>query len=132
MALSVLIVDDSATVRAVIAKTLRLAGLANRDVLEAANGRDALDLLRARRVDLVLSDLNMPVMDGFALIERMAEQEPLKAVPVIVVSTEGSAARIAGLKAKGVAAFIRKPFKPETLREVVKGVVEGGSCERQS
>lgn len=131
MALSVLIVDDSATARAVIAKTLRLAGLANREVLEAANGRDALDLLRAHRVDLVLSDLNMPVMDGLALIERMAEQEPLKAVPVIVVSTEGSATRIAGLKSKGVAAFVRKPFKPETLRKVVEGVVEGGSCERQ-
>lgn len=125
MALNVLMVDDSATVRAIIGKALRLGGVDVRELHEAANGAEALEILKTHWVDLVLSDLNMPVMDGAALIEKMAQDELLKSIPVIIVSTEGSATRIEDLKAKGVTGFIRKPFAPEDIRAMVDQIMGG-------
>lgn len=129
MALNVLIVDDSATVRAVIGKTLRLAELPIQELHEASNGVEALAQLKAHWVDLVFTDLNMPEMDGVALVGKMSEDDLLKTVPVIVVSTEGSATRIEELKRKGIRAFVRKPFTPETIREAVENVLEGSGYE---
>lgn len=128
MALNVLIVDDSATLRAVIIKTLRMAELPIQEVYEAPNGEEALKALRDNWVDLVFTDLNMPVMDGLAMVDRMAQDDLMKTTPVIVVSTEGSATRIEELKSKGVRAFVRKPFTPELIRETVECVLEGGTC----
>ncbi|MDX9974040.1 MAG: response regulator [FCB group bacterium] len=128
MALNVLIVDDSATLRAVIIKTLRMAELPIQEVYEAPNGEEALKALRDNWVDLVFTDLNMPVMDGLAMVDRMAQDDLMKTTPVIVVSTEGSATRIEELKSKGVRAFVRKPFTPELIRETVERVLEGGTC----
>lgn len=127
MALNVLIVDDSATLRAVIIKSLRMAELPIQEVYEAPNGAEALKTLRENWVDLVFTDLNMPVMDGLALVEQMAKDDLMKTTPVIVVSTEGSATRIGELKSKGVRAFVRKPFTPEFIRETVERVLEGGN-----
>jgi len=123
MALNVLVVDDSATVRAIIAKTLQLAGVHVNELREAANGKEALDILAGHRIDLVFTDINMPVMGGVEMVEAMCRDGILKAVPVIIVSTEGSATRIEQLKAKGVSAYIRKPFTPELLKDVVHNVV---------
>jgi len=123
MALNILVVDDSETVRAVIRKTLDLARIPVDELYEAANGREALDILGDHWVDLVFSDINMPVMGGVEMIEKMCEDGLLKTVPVIVVSTEGSTTRIEQLKSKGVSAYIRKPFTPELIREVVNDVV---------
>ena len=123
MALNILVVDDSETVRNIIRKTLGLAQLPVGELYTAANGQEALDILRANWVDLVLCDINMPVMTGVEMIERMSEDEELKAVPVIVISTEGSTTRIEELKTKGVSAYIRKPFTPEQVREVVEQVL---------
>lgn len=123
MAINVLVVDDSETVRQVIAKTLQLANLPIGQVFMAGNGKEALDVLADNWVDLVFSDINMPVMGGIELIERMRSDELLKTIPVIVVSTEGSATRIEELRAKGVSAYVRKPFTPETLRKVVEDVL---------
>lgn len=123
MAINVLVVDDSETVRQVIAKTLQLANLPIGQVFMAGNGKEALDVLADNWVDLVFSDINMPVMGGIELIERMRGDELLKTIPVIVVSTEGSATRIEELRAKGVSAYVRKPFTPETLRKVVEDVL---------
>ena len=123
MALNILVVDDSETVRAIILKTLKMSGIALNSPLEASNGSEALALLKEQWVDLVLTDINMPEMGGVELIERMKDDEILKAIPVVVVSTEGSATRIEELKAKGVKAYIRKPFTPEQIREVVDGVL---------
>jgi len=123
MALNILIVDDSQTVRSVIAKTLRLAELPIGELLEASNGAEALELLGAHWVDLVFSDINMPVMGGMELIDRMRDDETHASTPVIVVSTEGSTTRIEELKAKNIDAYIRKPFSPEQLREVVDQVL---------
>ena len=122
MSLNVLVVDDSDVVRAVIRKTFRLAKIPFDKLFEAANGKEALDILGGNRVDLIFADINMPVMSGIEMIEKMSEDGLLKTIPVVVVSTEGSATRMGQLKQKGVCAYIRKPFTPEAIRNVVGDV----------
>ncbi len=128
MALNILVVDDSATVRAVIAKTLDIAGVPVGELYAAENGREALDILGNNWIDIVFADINMPVMGGIEMVEKMNEEGLLKTIPVVIVSTEGSATRIEQLKAKGVSAYVRKPFTPEIIRNVVDDImgVENG------
>ncbi len=123
MPYNILVVDDSQTVRAVIRKTLDLAGVDVGEIHEAGNGQEALDILRDNWLDLVFADINMPVMTGIEMVDRMSADGLLKTVPVVIVSTEGSATRVEQLKAKGVSAYIRKPFTPEIIREVVDEVL---------
>jgi two-component system chemotaxis response regulator CheY len=123
MAYNVLIVDDSPTVRAVIAKTLQLAGVETAEIHHAANGREGLSALEENWIDFVFADINMPVMNGLEMVEEMARRDLMASVPVIVVSTEGSQTRIEKLKSKGISAYIRKPFTPEILRNVVEDVL---------
>jgi two-component system chemotaxis response regulator CheY len=125
MALNILVVDDSMTVRAVIAKTLHLAELPINELYQASNGKEALDILNDHRIDLVLADINMPVMSGIEMIDKMSEDGLLKTIPVIIVSTEGSTTRIEHLKSKGISAYVRKPFTPEKIREVVDDILGG-------
>ena len=128
MSISVLVVDDSETVRAILAKTMRMADVPLKELYTASNGQEALDLLRSEWIDLVLTDINMPVMSGVQLIDHMSEDEILKSIPVVVVSTEGSKTRIDDLMTKGVRAYLRKPFTPEQFREVITeilGVLDG-------
>lgn len=120
MSLNVLIVDDSITIRAVMEKTLHLAGVDTNMVLHASNGKEALAILGSEWVDLIFADINMPVMNGVEMIERMSEDGLLKTIPVVVVSTEGSQTRIEHLKDKGVTAYIRKPFQPEDFKAIVE------------
>jgi two-component system chemotaxis response regulator CheY len=125
MAYNILIVDDSETVRAVISKTLGLAGLSVGEIHQAGNGQEALVVLKDKWVDLVFTDINMPVMTGVELVERMQQDDILKTVPVVVVSTEGSKTRIEDLIQKGVRAYVRKPFTPEILRDTVEQILGG-------
>lgn len=117
MALNILVVDDSAVIRAVFSKTFKLVGIPVGELYQAANGKEALEILNENRVDLVFSDINMPVMGGVEMIEKMSDDGLLKTIPVVVVSTEGSTTRIEQLKSKGISAYIRKPFTPELVRE---------------
>ncbi len=119
MALNVLIVDDSAVMRSMIARTLSLSGVELGEIHQATNGQEGLEALRAHWVDLVLVDVNMPVMNGQEMIEHVRADDVWKDLPIIVVSTEGSETRIAALRNLG-AAFIHKPFAPETVRDVIK------------
>lgn len=123
MAYNILIVDDSRTTRRVIAKTLELAGVPVGDLYQAENGREALEILHDHWVDVVFSDIHMPEMNGLEMIKRMAADEALSAVPVVVISTEGSSERIEELKRQGIRAYIRKPFKPEQIRDVLREVL---------
>lgn len=123
MAFNILLVDDSVTTRKVMAKTFRLASIPINELYEASNGTEALELLKNRWIDVVFADINMPVMDGEELVNRMSQDGLLKTTPVVLVSIEGSATRIEQLKAKGVSAFIRKPFTPETLQAVLDSVM---------
>lgn len=122
MALNILIVDDSKVIRSVIRKTLDMCGLDINELYEASNGKEALDILGENWIDLILADLNMPVMGGVEMIERMSDDGLLKTIPVIVVSTEGSETRIEELKSRGVRAFIRKPFTPEIIKSVIADI----------
>lgn len=125
MSLNVLVVDDCDVIRTMIAKTLRLARLPLGEVREAANGAEALDLLGSSWIDLVLADINMPVMDGAEMLERMRSRPETADVPVIVVSTEGARERVDELMAKGVSAWVRKPFTPEEIRDAILEVTAG-------
>jgi two-component system chemotaxis response regulator CheY len=123
MALNILIVDDSQIVRSVIAKSLDLANVAVRTLHQAGNGAEALKILVSHPVDLVFADINMPVMGGIELVERMSRDDHLWSIPIVIVSTEGSATRVEELKSMGVRAYLRKPFKPEAIRAVIDEVM---------
>ena len=123
MSINILIVDDSAIVRAVIEKAIRLADQAIGEIYQAENGKVALEILADNWIDLVLTDINMPVMDGVEMIEKMCDDGLLKTIPVVIISTEGSTARIEQLMAKGVTAYLRKPFAPEAFVQVLKDVL---------
>jgi len=118
MSLNVLIVDDSAVMRAMVAKTLRAAGLPIGLALEAENGEKGLEALAENWIDLVFADINMPVMTGEEMIDRIRANPMWADLPIVVISTEGSKARIESLRAKGTE-FVHKPFSPETVRDVV-------------
>ncbi len=123
MALNILIVDDSITVRAIISKAIRLAEVDLGELYEAGNGQEALDLLSREWIDLVFADINMPVMDGIEMVERMRTDNLHVKTPIIIVSTEGSAERVRQLKEKGVKADIRNPFTPESIRNAIEEVI---------
>lgn len=127
MPLNVLVVDDSSVMRAMIIKTIRMSGLDLGDVYQAANGREGLDAAKANWVDLVVADINMPVMNGEEMIDQMKDDPELAKLPTIVISTEGSATRIERLEKKGVK-FIHKPFTPEIIRDAIQALTGiGGS-----
>ncbi|HGJ67219.1 TPA: response regulator [bacterium] len=123
MLYNILIVDDSRTTRTVISKTLKLAGVPINQLYEAENGKVALDILDKSWVDLVLADINMPEMDGVEMIDHMSRDGLLKTIPVVIVSTEGSQTRIEEMRSKGVRAYVRKPFTPELIKNIVKDIL---------
>ena len=123
MAYNILLVDDSATIRSVIEKTIRLADIPLNQLYHAGNGAEALAVLRSNWIDLVLADINMPVMNGIEMIEHMAKDNLMETIPVVVVSSEGSSTRIEHLKSKGVRAWIRKPFTPEIIKNIVDDIL---------
>ncbi len=124
MALNILIVDDSSVMRAIILKTLRLSQLDLGEIHQANNGEEALKVLDGNWVDLALVDINMPVMDGEEMIDRLRGNPATADLPVIIVSTEGSETRKEGLMQKGVR-FVHKPFTPETLRDSILRTLGG-------
>ncbi len=126
MSLNVLVVDDSAVMRSMIIKTLRLSGVPFDEMYEAANGVEALRVLEKNWIDLALVDLSMPVMSGEELIAELRNNPATEKLPVIVVSTEGSRTRIEGLRRRG-AAFVHKPFTPEKLRQTIVEIT-GVAC----
>lgn len=131
MSMNVLIVDDSGVMRAMILKTLRLSGLPLGEVYQASNGQEGLEKLEENWVDLVLVDINMPVMNGEEMIDRMMDNPALKDIAKLVVSTEGSQTRIARLEKKG-ARFIHKPFTPEIVRDTVQEMLGIGASDESA
>ena len=108
----ILIVDDSVSMRQMVGFTLRQGGY---EVIEAEHGQDALNKLQGIMVDLILTDLNMPVMDGITLIRNVRKQPALKSKPILMLTTEGLAAKKEEGKAAGATGWIVKPFDPEKL-----------------
>jgi two-component system chemotaxis response regulator CheY len=126
MAVKVLVVDDSAVARRVVIKTLEMSGAAISGIVQAADGAQGLAAVARENPDLVITDLNMPVMDGIEMLGRLREAPETAELPVIVVSTEGSETRLAQVCAAH-AAFVRKPFTPEQLVRAVIAAIKGGS-----
>jgi two-component system chemotaxis response regulator CheY len=112
--------DDSVSVRQMVAFTLRNAG---HDVVEAENGRDALNKLNGTNVNMLITDLNMPNMDGIELIKKVRAKQRFKFMPIIMLTTESQDAKKKEGKAAGATGWIVKPFKPEQLVAVVKKVL---------
>lgn len=121
MAFNILIVDDSPIMRQVIKKTVAMSGIDLGDVYEAGHGAEALEQAKKYWVDLVLTDINMPIMDGIEFIEELKSDDILKAIPVIVVSTEGRSDVVQRALDMGASHYITKPFRPEEIgRDVLK------------
>ena len=125
MGYNILLVDDSNVVKAVLMKILAGSSLTINQVFDAANGVEALKTLNANEIDLVITDINMPVMDGFELIERMHLDLMLKNIPVIVISTEGSLTRVSYLEEMGIRGYVRKPFVAGDILSVINEVLGG-------
>ncbi|BBD79414.1 response regulator [Aerosticca soli] len=116
----ILAVDDSASMRGMVAFTLRGAG---HEVVEAENGRQALDLAAASTFDLVLADVNMPVMDGISMVREMRTMPAYKGVPILVLTTESHTDKKMEGKAAGATGWLVKPFDPDQLLATVKRVL---------
>lgn len=120
MAKRILIVDDSATMRQMVSFTLREA---NFDVLEAENGQDALKKVQGEKFDLILTDLNMPVMDGITFIRNARGLAATRYVPILMLTTESQAEKKAEGKSAGATGWIVKPFDPPKLLAVIGKVL---------
>ncbi|MCU0596222.1 MAG: response regulator [Desulfobacterota bacterium] len=123
MAFNVLIVDDSSTMRAVVKKAIRVSGFDVGEYHEAADGQEALETLRRCWVDVVLTDINMPRLTGLELVAEMRGDDLLSSVPVIVVSTEGSEAKVQESIRLGARGYIKKPFHPEEIKRLLREVM---------
>jgi|SRR5579863_7266730 len=123
MAYSVLIVDDSPVMRSFIRRVLALSGFEVGECVEAGNGEEALAQLGAHRVDLILTDINMPGMNGEELLRKLGADGVLKNIPALVISTDATKERILRMLALGAEGYMSKPFTPETLREELERVL---------
>jgi two-component system chemotaxis response regulator CheY len=126
MSYDILIVDDSATTRAIIRRAIQMADIPVANVHEAENGQLALDVVAAHHVDVVLADLHMPQMDGVELTRRLLADPATKDIPVVIISAEPDQAKIDALKQQGARGYLRKPFRPEGIRDVINQVLTGG------
>jgi two-component system, chemotaxis family, chemotaxis protein CheY len=123
MGYNVLIVDDSPIIRKMVAKTLKISDLNISEYFFAENGREALRVLDENWIDIVFADINMPEMNGMEMIQEMVKKDLLSAIPVVIISTERSRERIEALKAMGISAYLHKPFMPEDVAGVVRGLL---------
>ncbi|MBD3420472.1 MAG: response regulator [Chitinivibrionales bacterium] len=119
MAYSILIVDDSDTIRAVLERTLHMTKLPLDEIIHAGHGREALNKLNDTWVDIIFTDINMPHMNGIELIDNLKKNAEYAEIPVVIISTEGSTTRIEELKKKGIQGYLRKPFTPENVRDAI-------------
>ena len=122
-----LIVDDSSVMRKIVARSLQRAGINVSQVVEAGNGAEALGALRDNEVDLILCDINMPVMDGLEFVKQLATVENAKGIPVVMITTEGSEAHVVQALSAGARGYLRKPFTPDQVKEHVLPVLAGKS-----
>lgn len=123
MAYCVMIVDDSRSMRAFVRRVMDLSGFEVGSCLNAANGAEALALLNQNRVDLILTDINMPEMNGEDLVRRIEEQDEFRSIPVVVVSTDATENRIHRMLDLGAKGYVVKPFSPEMLRNELERVL---------
>jgi len=124
--LRTLIVDDSSVMRKIVARALQQGGVTIAEILEAGNGSEALDIIRSHKVDLVLSDINMPVMDGLEFVRQLQGVENAQGVPVVMITTEGSESHVMQAISNGARGYIRKPFTPDQMKKHVLPLLQKG------
>jgi two-component system, chemotaxis family, chemotaxis protein CheY len=117
MSIRALIVDDSSVMRKIVERSLRQAGIDIQQVFEAGNGAEALTVLSTNVVDLILCDINMPVMDGLEFVKQLSGVANAKGVPVVMITTEGSEAHVVQALSSGARGYIRKPFTPDQVKD---------------
>ena len=120
---NILVVDDSKIIRTAIKKIARVAGVTDDRIHEAANGQEALDVLEKVWIDLVLLDINMPIMDGETFVVEKSKRPEFADIAVFIVSTEANEERLQRMKDLGVRGTLRKPFEPEDLCQVIADVI---------
>jgi len=123
MAFSILVVDDSPAMQALIRRVLDLSGFDVAACWMAGNGEEALELLRQNWVDVILTDVNMPGMNGEEFLRRLRADEVLQSIPVVVVSTDATQTRLHRMLELGAASYVVKPFHPEVLRTELERVL---------
>ena len=123
MPLDVLIVDDSAAIRKILQRVLRQTDVPIGEVFEAGDGVEALSVMSTHKVGLVLSDINMPNMDGLQLLGEIKSKSEWKTVPIVMITTEGSHNKVMEAVNLGAAGYVRKPFTAEQIKEKLLGIV---------
>ena len=121
--LDVLIVDDSAAIRKILQRVLRQTEIPIGTVYEAGDGVEALETLRRQAIGLVLSDINMPNMDGLEFLTKMRAEQVWNAIPVLMVSTEGTQAKVLEAVERGASGYVRKPFTADQIKEKLAGLI---------
>jgi len=120
----VLVVDDSAAIRKILTRVLRQTGMAIQTIHEAGDGQEALELMAQHRIDLVLSDINMPKMDGLQLLSALKASPQWHNIPVVMITTEGGETKVAEAVRLGAAGYVRKPFTADQIKEKLVGILE--------
>lgn len=121
---NVLVVDDSAAIRKILQRVLRQTGMAISTIHEAGDGEEALTVLRAQRINLVLTDINMPKMDGLQLLAAIKAEPELRGLPVVMITTEGGEAKVSEAVRLGAVGYVRKPFTADQIKEKLAGILE--------
>lgn len=122
-AIDVLIVDDSAAIRKILQRALLQTELPLRNVFEAPDGKQALEVLRQNQVNVILSDINMPNMDGIEFLRNVRAMPECKLIPVVMITTEGSQIRVQEAADLGATSYVRKPFTADQLRDKLRAVL---------
>jgi two-component system chemotaxis response regulator CheY len=120
----ILVVDDSAAIRKILTRVLRQTGMAIQTIHEAGDGQDALAVMAQHRIDLVLSDINMPKMDGLQLLASLKASPKWQNIPVVMITTEGGETKVAEAVKLGAAGYVRKPFTADQIKEKLVGILE--------
>jgi len=120
----VLVVDDSAAIRKILQRVLRQTGMAIGTIHEAGNGEEALASLKDHKVHLILTDINMPKMDGLQLLAALKSSADTALVPVVMITTEGGETKVAEAVRLGAAGYLRKPFTADQIKNKLAGILE--------
>lgn len=124
----VLVVDDSAAIRKILQRVLRQTGMAIGAIHEAGDGQEALNLLQSVKPGLILTDINMPKMDGLQFLAALKEAESWRDIPVVMITTEGGEAKVGEAVRLGASGYVRKPFTADQIKEKLSGILDPASA----
>jgi two-component system, chemotaxis family, chemotaxis protein CheY len=120
----VLVVDDSAAIRKILQRVLRQTGMEIRTIHEAGDGQEALEILKVHKPALILTDINMPKMDGLQLLAAVKAVEAWRDIPIVMITTEGGETKVGEAVKLGAAGYVRKPFTADQIKEKLAGILE--------